>query len=503
MSSVPAPRLTSVQWLVCTIAAIGFAFDIYELLMLPLILKPAIAALSAPIIDGLVAGGMPRPEALALWLPGGIEYKWWAKMLFFVPALAGGIFGLYGGWLTDRLGRRRVLTFSILLYAFGACAAGFSTSLSQLLFFRCCVFVGVCVEFVAAVAWLAELFPIHEQRERVLGWTQAFSSFGGLLVASMNMLAGKIALSLPEIAGGHEAWRYTLISGVIPALPLLLIRPFLPESPEWQRKKDAGTLKRPRISELFSPALRKTTILTTLVFAASYGIAFGAIQQLPQILGAQALGAKNEAGESIESGHSQVLAAAKLKVGKPAGTNKKTGQPEYTPDQKKAAGNESDSVVAGVTLFQELGGLLGRALLAVLALKIVSRRSLLRIFQIPALIFVPALFYWIGGALQSESLTMIKMGIFVAGVLVVGQFSFWGNYIPLVFPVHLRGTGESFAANIGGRILGTAAAFLTITLAKSPAQMAVVGACVAGAYALTGVILTGMLPEPSKTEENA
>ena len=284
MSSIPAPRLTSVQWLVCTIAAIGFAFDIYELLMLPLILKPAIAALSAPIIDGLVAGGMPRPEAMALWLPGGDEYKSWARILFFVPALAGGIFGLYGGWLTDRLGRRRVLTFSILLYAFGACAAGFSTSLSQLLFFRCCVFVGVCVEFVAAVAWLAELFPIHEQRERVLGWTQAFSSFGGLLVASMNMLAGKIALSLPEIAGGHDAWRYTLISGVIPALPLLLIRPFLPESPEWQRKKDAGTLKRPHISELFSPALRKTTILTTLVFAASYGIAFGAIQQLPQIL---------------------------------------------------------------------------------------------------------------------------------------------------------------------------------------------------------------------------
>ena len=497
MSSIPAPRLTAVQWLVCTIAAIGFAFDIYELLMLPLILKPAIAALSAPIIDGLVAGGMPRPEAIALWLPGGDEYKSWARILFFVPALAGGIFGLYGGWLTDRLGRRRVLTFSILLYAFGACAAGFSTSLSQLLFFRCCVFVGVCVEFVAAVAWLAELFPIHEQRERVLGWTQAFSSFGGLLVASMNLLAGKIALSLPEIAGGHEAWRYTLISGVIPALPLLLIRPFLPESPEWQRKKAAGTLKRPRISELFSPALRKTTILTTLVFASSYGIAFGAIQQLPQILGAQALGTPKE------SGHSQVLAAAKLKAGEPAGKNRATGKPEYSPDQKRAAGNESDSVVAGVTLWQELGGLVGRALLAVLALKIVSRRSLLRIFQIPAMIFVPALFYWIGGALQSESLTMIKMGIFVAGVLVVAQFSFWGNYIPLVFPVHLRGTGESFAANIGGRIIGTAAAFLTITLAKTPGQMAMVGACVAGAYALTGVILTGMLPEPSRTDESA
>jgi hypothetical protein len=44
-------------------------------------------------------------------------------------------------------------------------------------------------------------------------------------------------MDLPAIAGGHEAWRYTLISGVIPALPLLIIRPFLPESPAWQHKK--------------------------------------------------------------------------------------------------------------------------------------------------------------------------------------------------------------------------------------------------------------------------
>lgn len=66
-------------------------------------------------------------------------------------------FGLLGGYLTDYLGRRRVLTFSILLYAFAAFAAGsLAETLPQLLFFRCLVFiVGVCVEFVAAVAWLA------------------------------------------------------------------------------------------------------------------------------------------------------------------------------------------------------------------------------------------------------------------------------------------------------------------------------------------------------------
>src|SRR6187401_1360791 len=163
-------RLTRVQWLICVIAAIGFAFDIYELLMLPLIVAPALAALVKAT-------------------PGTDAYNYWVGMLFWIPAIAGGIFGLLGGYLTDRLGRRRVLTWSILIYAFSALAAGYSTNIWMFLVFRCLVFVGVCVEFVAAVAWLAELFPDPKQREKVLGYTQAFSSVGGLLVAVANGIA--------------------------------------------------------------------------------------------------------------------------------------------------------------------------------------------------------------------------------------------------------------------------------------------------------------------------
>lgn len=481
------PKLSSTQWLICIIASIGFAFDIYELLMLPLIVKPALASL----------GGL-GPDGTPLLLPGSPQFTQWARMLFFIPAIAGGIFGLLGGYLTDRLGRRRVLTFSILLYAFAAFAAGFSTSLWQLLFFRCLVFIGVCVEFVAAVAWLAELFKDPVQREKVLGYTQAFSSVGGLLVAAANVLAAKLALDLPAIHGGHEAWRYTLISGVIPALPLILIRPFLPESPEWARKKAEGTLRRARLSELFAPELVRTTVLTTLVFAASYGIAFGAIQQMPQILGAQALNTPAEAG------HAAIIATAKAAVGKAAQQASAEGKPELPAGKKRQiGGNASDEAVAKITFWQEIGGMAGRLALAVLAVMIVSRRALFRVFQIPSLIFVPLLFWWISTQLSNpDSIGLIKIGIFVAGFLVVAQFSFWGNYIPLVFPMHLRGTGESFAANIGGRILGTAAAWITLTLAASekpdPARIAIVGACVAGAYALVGAILTQFLPEPKK-----
>src|SRR3989441_10842094 len=204
--------LTGIQWVICITAAMGFAFDIYALLVLPLIVRPA-------LMD------------IAKVRPGSPDFNFWVGMLFYLPAVAGGIFGMLGGYLTDRLGRRRILVWSILLYAFSALASGYATSMPMLLVLRCTTFIGVSVEFVAAVAWLAELFPDPKQREAVLGWTQAFSSLGGLMISGAYYLAVTYAKSLPMINGGHEAWRYTLISGIIPAIPLMIIRPLLPESP--------------------------------------------------------------------------------------------------------------------------------------------------------------------------------------------------------------------------------------------------------------------------------
>ncbi len=74
------------------------------------------------------------------------------------------------------------------------------------------------------------------------------------------------------------------MSGIVPAIPLILIRPFLPESPAWREKKAAGTLKRPSFGELFRPEFRRTTIVTTIMMACAYGAAFGAIQQMPRIV---------------------------------------------------------------------------------------------------------------------------------------------------------------------------------------------------------------------------
>ena len=54
----------------------------------------------------------------------------------------------------------------------------------MLLVLRSTTYIGVFVEFVAAVAWIAELFDDPKQREAALGYTQAFSSIGGLMVTA-------------------------------------------------------------------------------------------------------------------------------------------------------------------------------------------------------------------------------------------------------------------------------------------------------------------------------
>lgn len=437
MSEIPARRLSVIDWLICVIAAIGFTFDIYELLMLPLVLPPALLHFTGAT-------------------PGTPEFRHWFQLIFLVPAFCGGILGLLGGYLTDLFGRRRVLTWSILLYAFSAFAAGFSTSPSMLLALRCLTFAGVCVEFVAAVAWLAELFPNPRQREQVLGYTQAFSSLGGILAAFVYGWLTRVAPSLPAIAGGHDPWRYMLISGVLPALPLILIRPFLPESPAWQRKREEGTLRRPSLLELFAPTLRRTTIITTLMVACSYGVAFGAIQQLSQIV-------------------------------------------PTLPGVRDASPRDKQAAVAEVSFVQELGGAAGRLALALLAVEIVSRQRLIRSFQVPALLVLPVVF----GVFAIRDLRWLEYGIFVVGFLAVAQFSFWGNYLPRVYPLHLRGTGESFAANVGGRILGTSCVLLTQQLAPmltmapdKPAQIAYASAIVGTSAILIGLVLSFWLPEP-------
>lgn len=531
---VPEPqKLTPTHWLIFVIAAIGFAYDTYALLVMPIIARPALAALLH--VDRDTATGN---QAILAWT----GYIMWGS------ALCGGVFGMLGGYLTDLFGRRRMLTWAILIYAVSALASGFANDPYTFLVLRCTTFIGVCLEFVAAVAWLAELFPNPHQREKILGYTQAFSSVGGLLVTAAYWVIVQFNESLPTIFGEHTPWRYTLISGVIPALPLILVRPFLPESPAWKKKRLAGTLKRPSFAMLFQGKYRRTTLVSAALFACAFGAAFGAIQMTPQMVpglvpGLAPLAGMREAYEGSEDAKHLEKLQAKVKnlEAKVALAQKEHPDADSTKsaakllkrsetalklaipasrsgDERKKLGEKvkdlrdhQEQTIAGVQFWQEIGGLLGRFALAWLALRIVSRRKLLWMFQVPGLLIIPLVYFFpAANNLPSHNLEVLRYGMFFVGFFTVAQFSFWGNYLPRVYPLFLRGTGESFAANVGGRMVGTGANFLTTQLALwillawpllvRPTGIAYAAAAVALFVYLLGTCLTAILPEPKEGE---
>jgi MFS family permease len=559
------PRLTRTQWLICIIASIGFLFDTYELLMTPLVGVPAIAELlQVPPNNPLVT-------------------QWMGNMLW-ITAICGGVFGLLGGWLIDRYGRKRIMAASIFVYSFSPLLAAFSTTLGAFIFFRCTTFIGVCVEFVAAITWLAELFPEKRRKEAVLGSTQAFASLGGVLVTAVNAWVvghanGLPVLPLPDIFNAHATWRYTLMSGLLPAIPIALMLPFVPESQLWRERRDAGTLKRPSFAQLFSPQLRRVTVVTALLSACAYAAAFGALQLtplrvapgLPELrqqrqmlrplqeealaLNKQLLGVMPSYQQAVSSvpglretaaerAKVRLAMRATRKVLDNAGNNdaaktaaknqlaaftsrittldEKLGSVTAAQPEAKKAVIERERIMKAlgdnrerqepldtaikargnsIQLFQEFGGLTGRILLAVLVVTAIARRTLLRLFLIPGLVAFPLTYF----VFYHQGAIALQWGIFVCGLLVVGQFSYFGEYLPKVFPLHLRGTGGSFATNVGGRMIGTSAAFLTSNIvapltgrASTFDQVALAAGVVATSVFIVALLATTFLPEPTR-----
>lgn len=487
----PAGKFSATQWLVVTVAAIGFLFDTYELLMFPVIARDALA-------DLLRAGGTTDPREISEQV-----LRWNGRMLW-LAALCGGVFGLLGGYLIDRFGRRSVMAGSILVYSFSPVLAALSTSLPMFVLFRCTTFIGVCVEFVAAITWLAELFQDRRTREFAIGWTQAFASVGGLVVSAVFKGINQVAADLPPLptlegTEAHAAWRYTLLTGLVPGLLIAVLLPFVPESRVWRERRAAGTLRRPSFGELFAPGLIRTTLVTAALSGCAYAAAFGALQLTPpQIVpGLPSVRAERTARQdrAAEAEKAAKAAPGDAERAKEAEAAKKAvaAFPAYLRDR-----------TANAQLVQELGGLTGRVLLAILLVVVASRRVLIRLFQGPGVILFPLVYLYV---FQDASDLFMPL-YFLCGLVTVAQFSFFGEYLPKVFPVHLRGTGGSFATNVGGRMIGTMAApvvteFIAPMIAGgrdkvTPAVVATAAGVMGTGVFLIGFVLSFLLPEPKE-----
>ena len=142
--------------------------------------------------------------------------------------LAGAVLGsLFFGWLTDRLGRKKLFFTTLAVYLVAAVATAFAWNLSSFVLFRCVTGAGIGGEYAAINSTIQELVP-----GRVRGWTDLVIN-GSFWIGAALGAAGSIVLLDPAVLGGDLGWRAAFFIGAVLSLAIFFMRMWIPESPRW------------------------------------------------------------------------------------------------------------------------------------------------------------------------------------------------------------------------------------------------------------------------------
>lgn len=142
--------------------------------------------------------------------------------------LAGAVLGaLFFGWLTDRLGRKKLFFITLTVYLIATAATAFSWNLWSFMLFRFLTGAGIGGEYAAINSTIQELVPA-----RVRGWTDLVINGSFWIGAALGAL-GAVVLLDPALFAPDHGWRAAFLIGSLLALVIFLMRMWLPESPRW------------------------------------------------------------------------------------------------------------------------------------------------------------------------------------------------------------------------------------------------------------------------------
>jgi MFS transporter, SHS family, sialic acid transporter len=389
------------KWLALAAAFLGWMFDGMEMGIFPLVAKPALKSMGED--------------------PAGVD-QWMSIItaLFLVGAACG---GLVFGWLGDRIGRVRSMTWSILCYSLFSGACYFATEPWHLGLFRCLAALGMGGEWSLGVALVMEIWP-SEKRPLMAAFIGAAANIGYCVIASI-----KIVFEIGD-------WRTIMIIGAAPALLTFLIRLFVPESEKWV--ESVSKQKATPLRDIFSPELRKNTLLAICFAGIVLVVTWGTVQWIP-------LWAGELAGES-----------------------------------NKFAGAWSQ-------LFSALGATTG-CLLAPFVGQLLGRRWAYFVLCVAALIACQ-IFYGTFGTYGNAFLMMA----FVVGCCSASFYGWLPLYLPELFPTRSRATGQGVAFNTG-RIIAAIGTLNVSTMIQGLGGYAKTGMVISCVY-LLGMVLIWFAPE--------
>lgn len=142
--------------------------------------------------------------------------------------LAGAVLGaLFFGWLTDRLGRKKLFTITLFVYLAATAATAFSWNFWSFIVFRFFTGMGIGGEYTAINSTIQELVPA-----RVRGWVDLVIN-GSFWVGAALGAVGAIVLLNPVVVDPELGWRLAFFIGSALGLIILVLRQWIPESPRW------------------------------------------------------------------------------------------------------------------------------------------------------------------------------------------------------------------------------------------------------------------------------
>jgi MFS family permease len=142
--------------------------------------------------------------------------------------LCGAVLGaFFFGWLTDRLGRKRLFTITLTIYLLATAATGLSWNVVSFVLFRFLTGAGIGGEYTAINSTIQELIPA-----RFRGWTDLLIN-GSFWVGAALGAGGSLVLLDPAVIDPAIGWRLAFLIGATIGLVILLMRFWIPESPRW------------------------------------------------------------------------------------------------------------------------------------------------------------------------------------------------------------------------------------------------------------------------------
>jgi MFS family permease len=143
--------------------------------------------------------------------------------------LAGAVAGaLFFGWLTDRLGRKKLFTVTLLTYVIATILTGLSFHAWMFFVFRFITGAGIGGEYAAVNATIQELIPARRR-----GFTDLVIN-GTFWIGAAIGAAGSLVVLDPHLIDPEIGWRFAFIIGGVIGFVVLFLRHFIPESPRWQ-----------------------------------------------------------------------------------------------------------------------------------------------------------------------------------------------------------------------------------------------------------------------------